>query len=145
MKVNDTVFSNSPDETFSSGREYAKRVVPGDVIGLFGDLGSGKTQFTKGICDYFRVKEKVNSPTFIIVNEYSGEISGEPAKLFHFDLYRIKDSSDLEGIGFNSYLQSGSICIIEWAELADEFLKGNLKKVFFNYGKDENQREIKFS
>lgn len=138
--------SKSPEETFESGKKYAEKLTVNSVVGLFGDLGSGKTQFVKGICDYFHVKDYVNSPTFIIVNEYKGW-SKEPSaeiSICHFDLYRLKNISDLINTGFESYISGGFVCLIEWAELADKFLKGNLSRIFFEHGIIENERIIKF-
>jgi tRNA threonylcarbamoyladenosine biosynthesis protein TsaE len=111
---------------------------------LFGDLGSGKTQFVKGICKYFNVNDTVNSPTFIIVNEYKGKdsTSGKDLKLNHFDLYRLKNVKELSETGIDNYVSNDSVCIIEWAELADEYFRGNIKKVFFEHGNSENERTI---
>lgn len=144
-KVN-KLFSNSPDETFSIGYEYAKDLKPGDITGLFGNLGSGKTQFVKGICAYFDVKEIVISPTFIIVNEYSGtdKNTGNLLKINHFDLYRLKNISEFKEIGLDNYISSDTICLIEWAELADQYINGNMKKVFLDHGNNETERIINF-
>lgn len=140
------LISNSPEETFSFGFEYAKVLRPGDVTGLFGNLGSGKTQFVKGICNYFDIKDNVNSPTFIIVNEYTGSDrnTGSIIKINHFDLYRLNNINELIEIGPDNYMNSGSICLIEWAELADKYLKGNMKKVFFDHGESERERIIRY-
>ncbi len=81
------------------------------MVALYGDLGAGKTQFVKGVCDAFKVKEVVNSPTFTIVNEYHGTLP-----VFHIDLYRMKDIDEIVGIGFDEYLESGGVCLVEWAE-----------------------------
>ena len=83
-------------------------------MALYGDLGAGKTQFVKGICDAFKVNEVVNSPTFTIVNEYHGTMP-----VFHIDLYRIKDIEEILGIGFDEYSEAGGVCLVEWAEKLD--------------------------
>lgn len=134
------ILSDSPEATFEAGRNYASSLKGGDVVGLFGDLGSGKTQFTKGICSAFGINEGVSSPTFIIVNEYAGDATG----IAHFDLYRINDPGELKEIGIENYIHDGSICIIEWPELALSFLN-DMKKVFFEYGQNENQRIIRIT
>lgn len=138
------LISTSPEETFSFGSEYAKELNPGDVTGLFGNLGSGKTQFVKGICNYFDINDNVNSPTFIIVNEYSGRDrnTGSRLKINHFDLYRLNNINELIEVGPDNYMNSESICLIEWAELADKYLNGNLKKVYFEQGESETERII---
>lgn len=139
------IISRSPEETIIFGKDFAKTLEPGDIVGLFGALGSGKTQFVKGICEYFNVKDQVNSPTFVIVNEYSGVIENKNKiiKINHMDLYRIKSIEELSGIGIESYSGNDSICIIEWAELADEYFKGNLKKLYFEHGAVKNERFLK--
>ncbi|MEO8210055.1 MAG: tRNA (adenosine(37)-N6)-threonylcarbamoyltransferase complex ATPase subunit type 1 TsaE, partial [bacterium] len=106
----------------------------------------GKTQFVKGICKYFNVKDLINSPTFVIVNEYNGvdDNSMKAIKINHFDLYRLKKVNELKKIGIESYFNNNSICLIEWAELADEYLKGDLEKVFFDFGKNDNERVIRY-
>lgn len=144
METKNNLFSASPDETLNAGKNFAKTMKPGDVLGLFGNLGSGKTQFVKGVCEYFNVKDLINSPTFIIVNEYNGVIgnSGRELNINHFDFYRLKNLNELKEIGIENYVNEDSICLIEWAELADEYFKGNLKKVYFEYGKNENERII---
>lgn len=138
--------SNSSEETISSGYEFAKNLRANDVVGLLGDLGSGKTQFVKGICKYFNVRDPVNSPTFIIVNEYKGidDKTGKMININHFDLYRLKGKSELKEIGIDSYVNNDSVCLIEWAEITDEYFKGNLKKVFFEHGERENERIINY-
>ncbi|MBK8551672.1 MAG: tRNA (adenosine(37)-N6)-threonylcarbamoyltransferase complex ATPase subunit type 1 TsaE [Ignavibacteria bacterium] len=138
------LISNSSEETISAGYEFAKNLKANDIVGLFGNLGSGKTQFVKGICKYFNVCDPVNSPTFIIVNEYKGidDRTGKTISINHFDLYRLKDTSELKEIGLDSYVNDDSVCLIEWAEIANEYFKGNMKKVFFEHGERENERII---
>lgn len=141
------VTSVSTDYTEEAGRDYAVTLDPGSVTGLFGNLGSGKTQFVKGICRYFNVKNIVNSPTFIIKNEYTGNdpVSGNLIYIHHYDLYRISNINELTEIGLNDIDVKNTIVIIEWAELAEEYFRGNIIKIFFDYGKKENERIIKFT
>ena len=125
--------------------KYAESIIPGDVIGLKGDLGTGKTQFVKGICSYFKVNEIVNSPTFIIVNEYKGfKEKDEEILIHHFDLYRLKSIEELETIGFSDYINDKSVCIIEWCELAEEYLSDGFREVNFDFGITESERIITF-
>lgn len=143
-----TINSKSPAETRKAGKHYAEKCISkGDVIGLNGELGSGKTVFVKGVAGYFSVKDTVSSPTYLIVNEYKGihPVSKINLNIYHFDFYRINDPSELEIIGFKEYLKNeNSISIIEWSRLAEEYLNITLKKVYFNYGNDEKSRIIKY-
>lgn len=111
--------TNSVEETLAAAEEVAARLSAGDIILYEGDMGAGKTHFTKGIAKYLEVDDEVTSPTFALVNEYSGKLP-----LFHFDLYRIDSYDDLYAIGFFDYLDRGGIIAAEWseniAELADE-------------------------
>lgn len=136
----DKLVSHSPEETILMGSEFAVKLKPGDIVGLYGDLGTGKTQFVKGICNYFEIKDNVSSPTFIIVNEYPGR----NVKINHFDLYRVKNISELNEIGFENYINEDSICLIEWADLAEKFLDGEMYKVSFEYGERNTERIISF-
>ncbi len=142
MKV---FISKSQDETIDFGKNYASNLQPGSVIGLKGNLGTGKTQFVKGVAAYFEVNEIVNSPTFLIVNEYVSNIgSNSGLKIFHFDLYRINSPDELSTIGFDEYFNDeNSISLIEWSDLAEKFLNKHLKTVTFEYGEEENERIIK--
>lgn len=138
------ILTYSPEETQAAGFEFASSINLSEVIGFKGELGSGKTQFIKGICKYFNVKEVVNSPTFLIVNEYKGEKNGKEVFINHFDLYRLKSDEDLLSIGFDNYITSNSICLVEWSELAEEHLNERLKTVSFDYGENENERIIQY-
>jgi len=142
------VESTSSEMTLKAGFDFAARFSAYDnVIGLSGELGSGKTVFVKGFAGFFNVKDVVNSPTYLIVNEYSGIApgSGIAVTLFHFDLYRINFIEELEVIGFRNYIETpGSIILIEWCGIVEEHFNIPVKKVYFEYGKDENTRIIKY-
>lgn len=103
--------TNSEEETFAAAAEVASCLNAGDIILYEGDLGAGKTAFTKGIARYLEVDDEVTSPTFAIVHEYRGKLP-----LFHFDLYRISGYDDLYAIGFFDYLDRGGIIAAEWSE-----------------------------
>ena len=136
--------SNSPEETIELGMKYARRLRLKNVIGLQGQLGSGKTQFVKGIAKYFNVKDIVNSPTFLILNEYIGKdpVREDDIIINHFDFYRIESINELDVLGFDDFINDNSICLIEWCELAEEYMNTELKKVKLDYGDKENERII---
>jgi tRNA threonylcarbamoyladenosine biosynthesis protein TsaE len=145
-KSDDIIISQSEENTILIGKEYAKSILPGEIIGLKGNLGSGKTQFVKGVGEYFQVKEIINSPTFLIVNQYSGidPKSKKNITVNHFDLYRLRFKEELETIGFTDYINDNSICIIEWCELAEEYLSDGFRAVMFDFGVKDTDRIIKF-
>lgn len=109
--------SHSEAETQAIGRELGRRLKPGTVLAYRGDLGMGKTAFTRGLADGLGCSGRVASPTFTIVNEYEG-----PIPLFHFDLYRLPDADALFDIGWEDYLDRGGVCAVEWSERATEAL-----------------------
>lgn len=115
--------SHSAEETEKFAQELAKTLKAGDIILYEGDLGAGKTTFTKGIASALGITETVTSPTFALVNEYIGSIP-----LFHFDLYRINSVDDLYAIGFFDYLDRGGIIAAEWSENIPE-LENELENV----------------
>ena len=107
----------SPSETFEVGKELGKILQKGDIVCISGDLGTGKTVFTKGIANGFGVKGYVTSPTFTIVNEYEGK-----TPFYHLDVYRINNKEEILEIGFEEYLYSGGVLAIEWPELLGDLL-----------------------
>ena len=129
--------SQSEDETFSYGKELSSEFVPGDVIALVGNLGSGKTVLTKGIASGIGVNEIVNSPTFKLIGEYK---SNPP--LFHFDFYRIKSPKEIIDFGIEHYYSANGICIIEWADLFPNLIPKNSKWFFFEIDSNDNRKII---
>ena len=105
-------YSNSPQQTEEVGEKLAKALNPGAVIAYKGDLGAGKTAFTRGLARGLGAAEQVTSPTYTIVNEY---LSGR-MPLFHFDMYRLSCSDDLFDIGWEDYLERNGVCAVEWSE-----------------------------
>ena len=104
--------TNSPAETEKLGQAVAERLTAGAVIAFTGDLGAGKTAFTRGLAKGLGAAERVTSPTYTIVNEY---LSGR-LPLFHFDMYRLSSSEELWDIGWEDYLLRGGVCAVEWSE-----------------------------
>ena len=126
--------SSSVQDTYKIAFDFAKQLKAGDVVAFFGHLGVGKTVFIKGIAKYFNVKEYVTSPTFVIVNEYEGDIP-----LYHFDMYRIKDEDALYDIGFFDYVNGDGICLIEWSENIEKFLQKEYYKITIDRYKDDRE------
>jgi tRNA threonylcarbamoyladenosine biosynthesis protein TsaE len=118
--------SHSEEETIAIGYEFAEKLVRGDSVSLFGQLGAGKTEFIKGVCNYFQVEEIVTSPTFAIINQYSGFRDGDEIIIYHIDLYRIKSQKEFEEIGFEDCLYSpDAIKLIEWADKVSGILSSS--------------------
>lgn len=112
MRKSDVIFESfSPEQTFEFSRKLAEDSKPGDVYCLSGDLGTGKTLFSKGFAKGLEITEEVVSPTFTIVHEYKGRLP-----LYHFDVYRILDGDGLYDIGFDEYVEGSGVCLIEWAD-----------------------------
>jgi tRNA threonylcarbamoyladenosine biosynthesis protein TsaE len=133
------IISESEDATRKLGSEFAKKLGGTDIAAFYGELGSGKTQFIKGICSELGVKDVVNSPTFVIVNEYN---YSNGKKIFHFDLYRMKSTEEVIELGFEDYFDKGLI-LIEWPELIEKLLPDNIHKIrLSHYGNDSNTRLI---
>ena len=129
--------TNSPEETEAVGMALGKRLTPGTVIAYQGDLGAGKTAFTRGVACGLGAKESVTSPTYTIVNEY---LSGK-YPLFHFDMYRLASSEDLFDIGWEDYLERGGICAVEWSENVDDAMENAIVVTIEKLG-EESRRII---
>ena len=112
--------TNAPEQTEEIGCALGKVIKPGTVIAYRGDLGAGKTAFTRGLARGLGAKDLVTSPTYTIVNEYLGG----RLPLFHFDMYRLGSSDDLWDIGWEDYLDRGGVCAVEWSENVADALEG---------------------
>ena len=111
--------SHSPLETETIGAALGKIIPAGTVIAYRGDLGAGKTAFTRGLARGLGYQEPVTSPTYTVCNEYLGG----RLPLFHFDMYRLRSAEDLWDIGWDDYLDRGGICAVEWSENVDEAME----------------------
>jgi len=118
------VETRSPEETRRLAAEFAARLKPGDIVALTGPLGSGKTVFAKGVVEELHgaVKNFQGSPTFALVQEYAAPLSSSSIPVYHFDFYRIKHAEEIYQIGWDEYLTSGGICLVEWADRFPEVM-----------------------
>ena len=126
------------EETEALGSALAQTLMPGAVIAFTGDLGAGKTAFTRGLARGLGVPERVTSPTFTIVNEYEGG----RLPLFHFDMYRLGCADELFDIGWEDYLARGGVCAVEWSENVEEALEEDAIRVDIRRGESDDQRRI---
>ena len=124
--------TNSPEETEAIGEKLAHQLTPGTVIAYRGDLGAGKTAFTRGLARGLGCTEQVTSPTYTIVNEY---LSGR-MPLFHFDMYRLHSADDLFDIGWEDYLERGGVCAVEWSENVEDALEKPITVTVEKLGED---------
>lgn len=125
--------SNGPDETFAFAQQLGQLLGVGDVLLLEGDLGAGKTAFTKGIAAGLGVKRNVNSPTFTIIKEYVGRIP-----LYHMDVYRVADT--YEDLGFDEYFYGNGVTVVEWAHLIEEQLPDQYLTIYLYHAGDQKRR-----
>lgn len=133
-----TVETHTDEETTALGEAFAAVLRPGDVVALYGALGTGKTRFVKGICRRLGVAEHVTSPTFTILNEYRGSA----LTVYHFDFYRLKELRELREIGFEEYLFGDGVCLLEWAEQVQPLLPARRYDVRLAFGGDEATRVV---
>ncbi len=131
------LISKSINETKALGARLAKLLRPGDNIALTGNLGSGKTTFTKGIARGLKIEkpEYVNSPSFVLMKEYKGR-----ANLYHFDLYRLDSLEDIEYIGMQEYLDGDGVVVIEWADRMKMLLPSEYLEISINITAKEKRR-----
>lgn len=137
------IYTNSPEETKKLGFHMSKYLHNGDIILLSGDLGAGKTLFTKGLGLGLEIKEPVTSPTFTLMHEYEGRLP-----LYHFDLYRIEDPEELIEVGLLDYMYGDGVTVVEWFEKMDEYPPEYIKiKIFVEKIDQEiiqNRRRLEF-
>jgi len=133
------MITRNPEDTIKLGIELAKTLSKGDVVALYGDLGSGKTTFTKGVGQGLGVKDSrhINSPTFVLIKEYKGRLP-----IYHIDLYRLDNLQDIENIAIEEYIYGDGVAVIEWAERMKTLLpKKHIAVKFTVTG--ETERDIK--
>lgn len=126
----------SHEETIAFGQKMASLLPANTILALSGDLGAGKTTFVQGLALGLNIKEPVQSPTFVILNSYQDS-------LFHFDLYRLKKTSDFTSLGFEEYFQKGGICAIEWPDRITQLLPPGTVFIDFAYVGLERMAEVR--
>ena len=132
------ITTHSADETQALGQKLASRLASGDVIAYFGDLGAGKTAFTRGLAQGLGITDPVTSPTYTIVNEY---LSGRIPR-FHFDMYRLSSSDELFDIGWEDYLSRGGVCAVEWSENVEDALQDAIRVTIEKDADEPDTRHI---
>ena len=137
--MNERIETNNPEATEVLGEKLGREARAGQIYCLSGDLGVGKTVFTKGFAKGLGITEHVTSPTFAIVNEYEGRLP-----LYHFDVYRIADSDEMYEIGYEEYVYGDGVSVIEWPQLIDDILPENRYDVTISkdYSRHDNYRKI---
>jgi len=130
--------TNTPKQTEAVGAALGRVLRAGSVVAYRGDLGAGKTAFTRGLARGLGAKESVTSPTYTIVNEY---LSGR-LPLFHFDMYRLRSSEDLFDIGWEDYLERGGVCAVEWSENVDDAMADAVFVTIEKTGEDSRRITI---
>ncbi len=132
------LLSHSPEDTEDIGARLAEQLEPGAVVAFTGDLGAGKTAFTRGLARGLGIPDRITSPTFTIVNEYEGG----RLPLFHFDMYRLGSADELFDIGWEDYLRRGGVCAGEWSENIADALEEDAVRVDIRRGASDQERVI---
>ena len=130
--------TNSPEETEKLGAALGQVIAPGSIIAYRGDLGAGKTAFTRGLARGLGCGEMVTSPTYTIVNEYLGG----RCPLFHFDMYRLRSADDLFDIGWDDYLDRNGVAAVEWSENVDDAMEGAIYVTIEKLGEESRRITI---
>ena len=133
------VVTKGPAETMNLGRKIGALLKANDVLAISGELGAGKTTLIKGLAEELGIREFVSSPSFIIINEYSGRLP-----FYHVDLYRLEAAHDVEDIALADYFKKGGVCAVEWAEKMGTLLPSKYIRISIEPGED-NERKISIS
>lgn len=134
-----TITIDSIDGISKAAKEFIQLIDDRTIFAFYGKMGAGKTTFIKAICEELGVEDVITSPTFAIVNEYHSPTLSRP--IFHFDFYRVKKLEEVYDMGYEDYFYSGSLCFIEWPELAEELLPDDTVKVEIKET-EEGKREV---
>ncbi len=145
--MDNVIFASSADQTENAGEKFSKKLKPGDVIFLKGQLGSGKTTFTKGIARGLGIATRIISPTFIVVREHSidGNNSSEIKRLYHLDLYRLSNEKDVLTVDLKDYLKDdAAVTVIEWPEVGQNIIEKDHWSINFDLVDDGRQITISY-
>jgi tRNA threonylcarbamoyladenosine biosynthesis protein TsaE len=141
--VREEHLTSSELETRALARTLAGLLKRGDVVGLQGELGTGKTAFVKGVCEAYSAEQHVSSPSFTILNRYDGfDQGGREMLIYHLDLYRIKSLDEIYDLGYEEFFYGEGITLIEWAEQLGNLLPANRYEVHLSYGEHDSHRRI---
>lgn len=133
----------SEQETLELARSFAQRLERGDVVALWGELGTGKTRFAKGVCEAFGANHHVSSPSFIILNRYEGsDRAKRELFVYHLDLYRVKSTEEIYDIGYEEFVYGDDITLVEWAGQLGDLLPPRRYDVRLAYGAADCERRI---
>lgn len=132
-----TLHSKGPDETRAIGARLGRKLKPGDLIALEGELGAGKTCLAQGLLEGLGIRGYAGSPTFTILNEYPG-----PVPVYHFDVYRLDGPEGLDDLGYEDYFYGDGVTIVEWADLVDEVLPPDHIRIRLQEGDEADSRRI---
>jgi tRNA threonylcarbamoyladenosine biosynthesis protein TsaE len=137
------VISHSPTQTSRIGQRLGELLRSGDVVLLLGEFGVGKTQLVKGIAQGLGSSDLVNSPSFVLVNEYQAGLQHRSMPIYHVDLYRLEDPREISGIGLEELIGDGGVCLIEWAERAAGWVPSELLELRLGHLSD-SKRSLRF-
>ncbi len=135
MTTSKTITTHNLDETRQLGLQLAAGLAAGDFVALSGELGSGKTSLTQGICAGLNVTDTVNSPTFTLINIYRGSLP-----VYHFDLYRLGDISELDGLGYEEYFWGAGVTLVEWADRAPDYFPAERIEIRLEHAGGDRRR-----
>lgn len=135
-----SLLTHSPEETRAAGERLGRELAPGELVAFSGELGAGKTCMIQGVCAGLGVEDPVNSPTFMLINEYQGLARGQRLPVFHFDLYRLRSQAELEALGADEYFYGQGVCLVEWAERAGALLPPRRREVVLEHCGPQRRR-----
>ena len=133
----------SEQETLQLAQSFARQLERGDVVALWGELGTGKTRFVKGVCEAFGADLHVSSPSFVILNRYEAKgRDGRELFVYHLDLYRVKSVEEIYDLGYEEFIYGDGITLVEWAEQLADLLPARRYDVRLRYGEEDSERRI---
>jgi tRNA threonylcarbamoyladenosine biosynthesis protein TsaE len=127
---------HSPQQSEKIARQLAEKLNPGDVVALYGELGTGKTFLVKAICRFFKMNQEATSPSFTIINEYFNQ---RGLYIYHFDFYRLENEAELQNLGLDEFFYANYICMIEWPEKIQNYMPESRWEVYLDFVDDEPQ------